>query len=420
MVKAEHTTLVNAESASVSRKRRWKAPTALGVAAVVVAGAGWFGLSRSGVLGDGGSGLGADAYVAQPVGDAAPAKASIANGKSGIAPDTPVVLTAPAGETIGSVTVADASANAVPGTFSADRRTWTSSADLRVGDSYALTAETNKPSGNGVGLQHETFSTAAEANNIKFADMYPIDGSTVGVGEPVVLEFENPVPAADRAAVQRALTVYSSPAQPGSWGWLSSQRVDYRPAGYWQPGTKVHVAMALDGVQIGDGQFGAKDHTLDFTVGRDQETTVNVSSDQAVVYRDGQAVHSFAVSGGMPGLDTWGGTFAVIDKASDIDMNSESAGLGDEYNMPDVKWDVHFTYSGSYVHSAPWSVSDQGVRNVSHGCVGTNPTDAEWFYDSTLPGDIIHVVGSPRTGALGNGFNDWQESWSSWQALSAV
>ena len=412
---------MNAENPSVSRKRRWKAPTALGVAAVVVAGAGWFGLAKSGWLdGGGGNGLGADAYAAQPVADAAPAKVSIANGAGGVTPDTPVVLTAPAGETIGSVTVADAAANSVPGTFSADRRTWTSAADLRAADTYELTAETSDPSTNGVGLQHETFSTAAEENNIKFADMYPIDGSTVGVGEPVVLEFENPVPAADRAAVERALTVYSTPAQPGSWGWLSSERVDYRPENYWQVGTKVHVAMALDGVQIGAGQFGAEDHTLDFTVGRDQETTVNLTTDHATVYRDGQAVHTFAVTGGMPGLDTWGGTFAVIDKAADVDMNSETAGLGDAYNIPDVKWDVHFTYSGSYVHSAPWSEGSQGVSNVSHGCVGTNPTDAEWFFDSTLPGDVIRVVGSPRTGALGNGFNDWQESWSGWQSLSAV
>lgn len=424
MVKVEHTTLVNAESTSVSSKRRWKAPTALGVAAVVVAGAGVFGLEKSGVLdggsGGSGSGLSDNAYVAQPVTDAAPATVSVANGAGNVVPNTPIVLTAPVGETIGSVTIADASANTVPGTLSTDRRTWTSSADLRVADTYELTAETSEPASNGVGLQHETFSTAAEDNNIKFYDMYPIDGSTVGVGQPVVLDFEHPVPAADRAAVERALTVYSTPAQSGSWGWLSDQRVDYRPASYWQPGTKVHVAMALDGVQIGDGQFGAKDHTLDFTVGRDQETVVNVSSDEATVYRSGQAVHSFAVSGGMPGLDTWGGTFAVIDKTSDIDMNSESSGLGDEYNVPDVKWDVHFTYSGSYVHSAPWSVADQGVRNVSHGCVGTNPTDAEWFFDSTLPGDIIRVVGSPRTGALGNGFNDWQESWTGWQSLSAL
>jgi lipoprotein-anchoring transpeptidase ErfK/SrfK len=420
MVKVEHTTLVKAVSGSVRRKS-WTAPTALGVALVVVIGAGWFGLDKSGVLGSGAaSGVAEDSYVAQPVADAVPAKVSITAGSTGVSPGTPVVLTAPAGETIGSVTLADAAAHAVPGSFSADRRTWTSSADLRVSDAYELTAETSEPSKSGVGLQHEAFSTAAEDNNIKFDDMYPVDGSTVGVGQPVVLEFEQPVPAADRAAVERALTVYSTPAQTGSWGWLSSQRIDYRPQNYWKSGTKVHVDMALDGVQIGAGRFGAKDHTLDFTVGRDQETTVNVGDDEATVYRDGQSVHTFAVTGGMPGLDTWGGTFAVIDKAQSVDMNSETAGLGDAYNIPDVMWDVHFTYSGSYVHSAPWSESAQGVTNVSHGCVGTNPTDAEWFFNSTLPGDLIRVVGSPRTGALGNGFNDWQQSWSGWQSLSAL
>ena len=415
MVKTEHTNFVNAVNGKVS-KRRWKTPVALGVAAVVAVGAGWFGLRQSGALG----GTGADAYSAAPITDAAPAKVSIANGATGVTPDTPIVLTAPAGETIGSVTVADAGAHSVAGTYSADRNTWTSSGNLRVADTYQLTAETSAPSTNGVGLQHQTFSTSNEENNIKFDDMFPVDGSTVGVGQPVVLEFTNPVPKEDRANVERALTVYSSPQQPGSWGWLSSQRVDFRPENYWKSGTKVHVDLALSGVKVGDGLYGAKDHSIDFTVGRDQETTVNVGNDHATVYRDGQSVHEFTVTGGMPGLDTWGGTYAVIDKSSDVRMDSRTAGLGDAYDIPDVKWDVHFTYSGSYVHSAPWSVGSQGVSNVSHGCVGTNPEDAEWFFDSTLPGDIIRVVGSPRTAALGNGFNDWQESWTSWQTMSAA
>jgi lipoprotein-anchoring transpeptidase ErfK/SrfK len=413
MGKPEQTTGVNGGD-SRGGKRRWKAPAALGVAAAVLAGTGWFGLRQSGVLDDGSGG-----YVASPVNNAAPARVSIADGSSGITPETPVVLTAPAGETIGSVTLADTSAHSVAGTYSADHTRWTSAGNLRVADTYQLTAETSEPSVNGVGLQHETFSTANEENSIKFDDMYPVAGSTVGVGQPVVLEFEHPVPQAYRAAVQRALTVYSTPEQPGSWGWLSSQRVDYRPENYWKPGTKVHVALALSGVQVGDGQYGAKDHTLDFTVGRDQQTLVDLASDHATVYRDGHEVHSFAVTGGMPGLETWSGTYAVIDKAPDVRMDSRTAGLGDAYDIPDVKWDVHFTYSGSYIHSAPWSVYAQGVTNVSHGCVGTNPADAQWFFESTLPGDIIRVVNSPRTAAVGNGFNDWQESWSAWQAKSA-
>jgi len=143
MGKQEHTTLVSGVGSRISGGR-WKAPTALGVAVVVVAAAGWFGLHESGVL-SGGPGS-ADGYVATPVNDAAPAKVSVANGSSGVTPDTPVVLTAPAGETIGSVTLADAAAHAIPGTYSADRKTWTSAANLRVADTYQLSAETSAPS----------------------------------------------------------------------------------------------------------------------------------------------------------------------------------------------------------------------------------------------------------------------------------
>jgi lipoprotein-anchoring transpeptidase ErfK/SrfK len=380
----------------------------------MVAGSCWFGLQKSGALSDAGD----DAYAPAPVSAAAPATPSITNGASGVTPDTPFVLTAPAGETIGSVTVSDATAHSVPGAFSADHRTWTSARNLRVADEYEVTAETGDAKDNGVNLQHMSFSTAQETNAVEYSDVFPADKSTDGVAQPVVVEFAHPI--TDKAAVERALTVYSDPPQAGSWGWLSSQRVDYRPQNYWKPGTKVSVDIAMDGVDIGDGQFGTKDRQLSFTVGRDQETVVDLQSDQAAVFHDGQQVKSFPVSGGMPGLDTWGGTFAVIDKSPDVRMDSRSAGLGDAYDIPDVKWDVHFTYSGTYVHSAPWSVGDQGVRNVSHGCVGTNPDAAEWFYDSTLPGDVIKVVNSPRTGAIGNGFNDWQASWADWQGKSAL
>lgn len=393
---------------------RWKGPVALGVAGAAVIAAGSFGLMKAGAFGDDD----ADGYTPKQVENAAPAAVSIANGAKGVTPNTPLVLTAPAGETIGSVSVSDATAHHVSGVLSADRRTWTSQTDLRVSDTYHVTAVTLKPSNNGVGVQHESFQTADEDDSLKINSVFPANASTVGVGQPVVIAFGQPIQ--DKAAMERALTVHSNPPQPGSWGWLSDERVDYRPAGYWKPGTKVTVDMALDGVDLGGGKFGAKDRSVDFTVGRDQETVVDVSTDQAVVYRDGKQVHSFAVSGGMPGLDTWGGTYAVIDKAADVRMDSRTAGLGDAYDIPDVKWDVHFTYSGSYVHSAPWSEGAQGHQNVSHGCVGTNPTDAEWFYESTLPGDVLKIVGSPRTAALGNGFNDWQLSWADWQGRSAL
>ena len=42
---------------------------------------------------------------------------------------------------------------------------------------------------------------------------------------------------------------------------------------------------------------------------------------------------------------------------------------------------MQFDNSGDYVHSAPWSVDDQGKRDVSHGCINISPTNAKWFFD---------------------------------------
>ena len=391
-------------------------PAALGVTGTAVVAAGWFGYTGQ----PAGDGFARTQAVSAPIArvvppSAAPAAVSIADGAT-VAPTSSLTVTAPPGEQVGAVELTYRT-EAVPGVFSADRRVWTSSGHLRAGATYSLAAVTLDDAG-GTGLQRESFSTSRPDSPLRIDLISPADGSTVGVGQPVVLAFTRPI--ADRAAIERVLTVTSDPPQPGHWSWLSSNRVDYRPQNYWQPGTKVSVRLALNGVPDGRGHYGAADRDLAFTVGRDQETTIDLRADEATVRRSGQLVRTFAVTGGMPGLDTWGGTYAVIDKAPDVHMDSRTAGLGAEYDIPDVKWDVHLTYTGTYVHSAPWSVGSQGVRNVSHGCVGTSPTNAEWFFSSTLPGDVVRVVNSPRQVAPGNGFADWQDSWSSWLAGSAL
>ena len=53
-----------------------------------------------------------------------------------------------------------------------------------------------------------------------------------------------------------------------------------------------------------------------------------------------------------------------------------------------------FDNSDNYVHSAPWSVADQGKRNVSHGCINISPSNAKWFYDNFGIGDLIVVTNS--------------------------
>ena len=41
---------------------------------------------------------------------------------------------------------------------------------------------------------------------------------------------------------------------------------------------------------------------------------------------------------------------------------------------------MRVTYSGEFIHAAPWSVGSQGVANVSHGCTGLSTADAAWLY----------------------------------------
>ena len=402
--------------------KRWLAPAALSVAGVAVFTAGWCGYSSSferggfGSGGSAGSAAAAAADVAAP--PPAPATISIANGATGVSPDSAVTVTAPPGDQVGVVELVYR-AEDVPGSFSADRRTWTSSGPLRAGVSYDLTAVTMDDAG-GTRLQRSSFSTSRPDAALGIDLISPADGSAVGVGQPIVLAFTRPIAAQDRAAMEEALSVSAQPPQAGHWSWLSAARVDYRPQNYWLPGTTVTAHLAINGLGDGHGHYATADHNLTFTVGRDQETTIDLRADKATVRRSGQVVRTFAVTGGMPGLDTWGGTYAVIDKAPDVHMDSRTAGLGDEYDIPDVKWDVHLTYTGTYVHSAPWSEGAQGVRNISHGCVGASPTNAQWFFANTLPGDIVKVVNSPRQVAPGNGFADWQEAWPQWLAGSAA
>ena len=69
---------------------------------------------------------------------------------------------------------------------------------------------------------------------------------------------------------------------------------------------------------------------------------------------------------------------------------------------------MQFDNSGDYVHSAPWSVADQGKRDVSHGCINISPSNAKWFFDNFGAGDPIVVKNSVGTYSKNDGSNDWQ------------
>ena len=82
------------------------------------------------------------------------------------------------------------------------------------------------------------------------------------------------------------------------------------------------------------------------------------------------------------------------------------------YPISPCDWATQMSYSGVFVHSAPWSVGAQGHTNTSHGCLNVSPANAEWFYDHVKRGDIVVVVNTVGPTLSGTeGLGDWNIPW---------
>jgi len=223
----------------------------------------------------------------------------------------------------------------------------------------------------------------------------PSDGSIVGVAKPIIINFDAPV--TDHPAAEDAIHITSDPPVPGKFYWMNDRQVRWRPIDFW-PG---HTTVDIDAA-------GTKSH---FSTGDALIATADSATHQMTITRNGDVAQVFPMSMGKPGHDTPDGTYYVQDKFTDVWMDSESYGVSndsaDGYAL-DVKLAVQIDNSGNYVHSAPWSVADQGIRNVSHGCINISPENARWFYDNFGIGDPVVVMNSVGSYTQNDGGQDWQ------------
>ena len=117
------------------------------------------------------------------------------------------------------------------------------------------------------------------------------------------------------------------------------------------------------------------------------------------------------------------GVYIVGDRLSHMIMDSSTYGVPS--NAPngyrtEVDWATQMSYSGIYVHAAPWSVGSQGYSNVSHGCLNVSTSNAQWFYENTKRGDIVEVVNTVGSILPGtDGLGDWNIPWEQWRAGNA-
>lgn len=310
----------------------------------------------------------------------------------------------------------------VPGALATDSAVWRATGLLQPATDYTVSGLAVGDNG---ARQHFTRSFHTQKltkDQQTFPSFTPLSGSTVGIAMPVVIRFD--VPVTDRASIQKHLQVVSQPAQAGSWHWVSNNEVHWRPQVYWKAGTTVTVHANIGGVPAGNGIFGQLDRTSTFHVGRAQILKVSTRTDQLRVIRDGKQIRQIPITTGQqPQFTTRSGIKVIIEKDRRHDMNSETIGIdpnsANGYNLKGVEYAMRLTYSGEFLHAAPWSVGSQGRANVSHGCTGMSTANAGWLFNNSMIGDPVEYTGTNRQMTLDNGYGDWNASFASYAKGSA-
>jgi lipoprotein-anchoring transpeptidase ErfK/SrfK len=365
---------------------------------------------------------------------AAKVTAHPANGAQGVSPAGPFTVDVADG-TLTAVTMTNGEGKSVKGEVSADRRSWKAAEDLGYSKSYTVVAHAINADGKPVA--HTSSFTTLTPDNMTMPDIETTgrtalkSGATYGVGMTVSVHFDEPI--SDKAAAERTLTVTTSPVQEGSWYWMDDQNVHWRPRVYYKPGTRVTVSANVYGKQVSPGLYGQADTSAWFKVGAKHVSISDDKTHMVKVYFNDKLVRTMPTSMGQGGyvqgthgaisLWTMPGTYTVIGHANPVLMDSSTYGL--PVNSP--KGYKEFIYlatqistDGIYLHRLDTTVWAQGNTDTSHGCLNLNKVNAQWFYNTSVVGDVVQVknTGGPPLQVWQNG--DWSVPWAQWKAGSAL
>jgi lipoprotein-anchoring transpeptidase ErfK/SrfK len=343
--------------------------------------------------------------------------ATVSDGAVGVLVDQPITLNVQGG-VLGSVAMVDDTGEPVAGSLSPDGLSWSATDPLGYNKHYAITARALGLGG--VSTRTLKFESHSPAN-LTMPYLMPNDGEVVGIGQAIAVRFDENIP--DRVAAQKAITVTTEPPVEGAFYWLSNREVRWRPQDFWEPGTTVNVTVRTFGVDLGGGLYGQQDRNAAFSIGDSLIGTADDDTKTLTIRRNGAVIKTIPISMGKDATPTNNGIYTIGDRYQHLIMDSATYGVPSTspkgYRL-EVDWATQMSYSGIYVHSAPWSVGAQGSSNTSHGCLNVSPDNAQWFYNNTKRGDVVevrHTVGSVLSGTEGLG--DWNIPWQQWKAGNA-
>lgn len=248
------------------------------------------------------------------------------------------------------------------------------------------------------GVTPAAVGTAAvnQSQDVTIASVLPAPGAVVGVAHPVVVTFASPV--VNRQAAEHAVPVRTTPRMTGTYEWLDNNVVQWVPDQFWPAHSTVAMSVGKlsAGFETGPAVVGVANisaHT--FTVTVDGVETGPPMALPAPHHRPHWGEDGvLPATMGKAEFPTPVGRYTVMAKDRSVVMDSSSVGIRiddpEGYRLT-VENAVRISGRGLYVHSAPWALRSLGLDNVSHGCIGLSPTDAEWYFNAVNIGDPVIV-----------------------------
>jgi len=361
-------------------------------------------------------------------------KVEPAPGARDIDPVAPVSVTAQSG-TLTDVQMINDAGKRVDGALTPDNVAWHPVVPLGYAHTYTITINSRGPGGK-PGRQSVSFTTLTPPNETKVSfgttsEAALADGGTYGVGVVIVAHFDESI--ANRAEAERRLIVTTSPPVTGSWYWVDDQNAHWRPEHYYSPGMTVTVEAKIYGIPLAQGLFGQQDERVSFKIGESHVSVADDRTKQVSVFRNGTLVRTMPTSMGMGGTEQIGGRtlsfwtppgiYTVLDKGNPVVMDSSTFGLPKNSRLgyrETINYATRISIDGIYMHQLDATVWAQGNTNTSHGCLNLNADNAKWFYDFSVPGDVVEVrnTGGPPLALQQNG--DWTVPWDQWRKGSAL
>ena len=244
------------------------------------------------------------------------------------------------------------------------------------------------------------------------------DGSTYGVGMPVIAFFSKKITSGKELQAKTTATADGQPIQVAWYFEYSNYLKGYpieahlRPKAYWPAHAEIKVNIPAKGLSAGKGLAFDDSLTSNWSTGARNIAMVNDATHRITVTSDGVQKYNFPVSLGASKTRTKSGVKIIMEKRPTVCMHDTNG----TYYECGIKDDQRLTYDGEYLHSAPWNTYniDHGI-NSSNGCTNLHPADAKTLYGFLNVGDVVEYPNAdgPKM-QIGQGYGDWNVLWGAW------